>query len=74
MANYRFDRSAITEMLQENLEAKTRNHALLPVLQVLMSLCYFTTGSFQSVMGEVFHVLKSSVCRVVDRVTKTFRR
>ena len=69
--NYRFDRQSIYE-LSDCLQlghSTFRSCALPAVLQLLIALRFYATGSFQSVMGEVFHVHKSTVSRVIHRVS-----
>ncbi|XP_067272573.1 putative nuclease HARBI1 [Pseudorasbora parva] len=72
LREYRFDRRGIYEIankLEGDLDHVTqRNHSLPSVLQLLIALRFFATGSFQSVVGDVFHVHKSSVSRVIHRV------
>ena len=72
LQEYRFDRRArfdMTNKLDGDLDHVThRNHSLPAVLQLLIALRFFATGSFQTVVGDIFHVHKSSVSRVVLRV------
>lgn len=42
--------------------------------QLLMALRFYATGSFQLVIGDVFNVHKSTICRVVRRVTAAIAR
>lgn len=76
--NYRFDRRTIydlAEMVEEDLQPQTmRNHALLPVMQILIALRFFACGTFHSVLAEVFHVHFSTVSRVVYRVARALCR
>lgn len=72
LQEYRFDRRAIYEIaniLECDIDPVTqRNHSIPAVLQLLIALRFFATGCFQSVVGDVFHVNKSSVSRVIHRV------
>ena len=45
------------------------NHTLSPMLQLLIALRFFATGTFQIVMGDLVGVHKSTVCRAVKRVS-----
>jgi nuclease HARBI1 len=38
--------------------------------QLLVTLRFYATGTFQLVVGDTFHVDKSTVCRTVHRVTR----
>ena len=78
LSEYRFDRESlfkITSKLEPDLDHQTRrNHALPAVQQVLIALRFFACGTFQSVVGDVFNVHKSTVCRVVHRVAHALCR
>ena len=65
--NYRFDRQSIHELSDHlELDHSTFHSCALPaVLQLSIALWFYATGLFQSVIGEVFHVHKSTVCRVI---------
>ena len=41
-----------------------------PILQFLGTLRFFATGSFQSVIGELFAISQPSMSRIVQRVSK----
>ena len=45
------------------------NHALPPMLQLLITLRFYATGTFQIVMGDLVGVHKSTVCRAIKRVS-----
>ncbi|CAG9129807.1 unnamed protein product [Plutella xylostella] len=61
----------ISDML--DLEPLThRNKAVDGITQLLICLRFFATGAFQQVMGDIVNVHKSTVCRVVQRVSKKF--
>ena len=47
-----------------------RNFAVPPLLQLLVALRFYATGCFQMVDGDLFGVHKSTVCRIVSRVSK----
>ena len=67
----RFRRESIlflANLLRDDLMRPTqRNHALSVETQVLISLRFLATGSFQQVIGDVVGVDKSSVSRVVPK-------
>lgn len=66
LREYRFNRQSIlrlTETLEPNIEYQTRRISALPTL-----LQVFISSTFQSVIGDVFNVHKSTVCRAVHRV------
>uniref|UniRef100_A0A3B3T239 DDE Tnp4 domain-containing protein n=1 Tax=Paramormyrops kingsleyae TaxID=1676925 RepID=A0A3B3T239_9TELE len=53
---YKFDRQSIYDLSD-------------PALQLMIALRFYATGSFQAVIGDVFHVHKSTVCRVIHRIS-----
>ncbi|KAL9978170.1 hypothetical protein ACROYT_G015661 [Oculina patagonica] len=71
-ARYRFGRQSIlyiTNLLAGDLRRSTaRNHALLPLHQVLIALRFFASGSFLQVIGDTVGVDKSTVSRAVTDV------
>ena len=74
--HYRFDRQSIHN-LSDRLEldhSTFRSCALPGFLQLMIALRFYATGSFQSVIGEVFHVHKATVCRVIHRVSNALTR
>ncbi|XP_050066150.1 putative nuclease HARBI1 [Aphis gossypii] len=48
----------------------SRNFAIIPEIQLLIALRYYATGAFQAVLGDHMQVHKSTVCRIVKRVSK----
>jgi hypothetical protein len=57
--------------VEQQLEhVSDRNHALPPILQLLIALRFFATGSFQIVISDLAGVHKSTVCRAVHRVAR----
>ncbi|KAE9521249.1 hypothetical protein AGLY_018341 [Aphis glycines] len=48
----------------------SRNFAIIPEIQLLIALRYYATGAFQAVLGDHIQVHKSTVCRIVKRVSK----
>lgn len=54
-----------------NLEPETRrNKAIDGITQLLICLRFFATGSFQQVLGDLVNVHKSTICRIVQKVTR----
>ena len=53
---------------------KVRNFAVPPLQQLLIALRFYATGCFQLVDGDLFGVHKSTVCRIVRRVSKAIAR
>lgn len=47
-----------------------RGQPLSPVNQLLIALRFYATGTFQLVVGDTFKVHKSTVCRILHRVTE----
>lgn len=57
--------------IEDKLEHGTNRKAdLTPMNQLLVTLRFYATGTFQLVVGDTFHVDKSTVCRTVHRVTR----
>lgn len=54
----------------QNVQPLTkRNRAIQPVDQILIALRYYATGSYQRVIGDIFHVEQPTVHRIVHRIT-----
>ena len=67
-----FDKSTlfITNLVAGDISHNTqRNHALLPLHQVLIALRFYASGSFLQVIGDTFVVDKSTVSRVITAVS-----
>ena len=71
---FRFHRNellALCDELSADIEyISNRRGALLPVMQLLIALRFYATGTFQAVIGEMFGVNQSTASRTVNRVTK----
>ncbi|XP_052806599.1 putative nuclease HARBI1 [Mya arenaria] len=71
---FRFGRRGIeylADLLRENLARETDRSCSLSVEeQVCIALRYYASGSFMQVVGDTHGRHKSTVCRVVDKVTK----
>ena len=58
------------KQIEHQLEFGTqKNHALSPMNQLLLTLRFYATGTFQLVVGDTLSVHKSTVCRTLHRVT-----
>lgn len=75
---YRLPRDEIVRLCQElepNIARPTRRaHALPVITQVLISLRFYASGSFQSVIGDATSVHQSSVSRAIAGVTEALYR
>jgi nuclease HARBI1 len=61
----------LTNILNSNLVSPTKqNCAIYPLVQVLIALRFYATGTFQSVLGDLFNVTQPTVSRIVKKVTK----
>ncbi|XP_048575395.1 putative nuclease HARBI1 [Nematostella vectensis] len=61
----------ITQFLREELSRDTRrNQALAPIVQVLVALRFYASGSFLQIIGDTFGLPKSTVSRCVSDVTR----
>ena len=71
---YRFRRESIlfiTNLVAGDISRNTRrNHALPPLLQVLIALRFYASGSFLQVIGDTFGVDKSTVSRAITDVSR----
>lgn len=60
----------ITDLIAPDIHHKTdRNGALSSSLQVCVALRYFATSSLQNLVGDSIQIHKSTVCRVIRRVS-----
>ena len=76
---YRFGQQTIryiTRLVEDEISPATnRNQPVSPIQQVLITLRYLASGSFQQVTGDTFAGLdKSTVCRIIRRVTVALSR
>ncbi|CAC5410350.1 HARBI1 [Mytilus coruscus] len=66
---FRFDRQTIlqiADLLQEDLESSTlRNHAIPPVMKVLIALICYASVSFQNIIADTFNIDQSTVSRTI---------
>ena len=76
---YRFSRQTIryiTRLVADEISPATNcSHAVSAINQVLITLRFLASGSFQQVTGDTVASLdKSSVCRIIRRVTVALSR
>ncbi|KAG7315308.1 hypothetical protein KOW79_021396 [Hemibagrus wyckioides] len=61
----------LVELLKESLLRRTqRSRAISPDVQILAALGFYTSGSFQSKMGDAIGISQASMSRCVSNVTK----
>uniref|UniRef100_A0A3P8UNK3 Putative nuclease HARBI1 n=1 Tax=Cynoglossus semilaevis TaxID=244447 RepID=A0A3P8UNK3_CYNSE len=74
LAQFGFPRDFIlylVKILSEDLCRRTlRSRAISPEVQVLAALGFYTSGSFQTSMGDTIGISQSSMSRCVSNVTK----
>lgn len=75
---FRLSRSAAEKVLiaiGQQIDHKTnKNHALNPKQQILTALHFFGNGSQYHSIGDMHGIHKSTVCRIVDRVSRAIIR
>ena len=75
---YRLTREMIMDlydMIGAELEPATmRNHAIPGMLQIFCALRFYASGSFYAVLGDSIGIHKSTVSRIVHRVTLSLCR
>ncbi|XP_072043033.1 putative nuclease HARBI1 [Amphiura filiformis] len=72
---YKHTAIELIDMMAPDLQRDTeRGHALPPYLQVLTALRYYATGSFQSVVGDLYGIDQGTVSRVVCDVSPLIAR
>ena len=64
----------ITDDIERDINIANRSGSLTPLLQVLVTLRYYASSSFQDVCGELIGIDQSTVSRTVTRVTVAFLR
>ena len=79
MRRYRFGQQTIryiTCLVEDEISPATNcNQPVSPIQQVLITLRYLASGSFQQVTGDTFAGLdQSTVCRIIRRVTVALSR
>ena len=74
---FRFRRQdiiAITDDIERDINIASRSGSLSPLLQVLVTLRYYASGSFLDVCGELIGIDQSTVSRTVIQITEAFLR
>jgi hypothetical protein len=73
ITTYRLNRAAILHLcdeLNDELKWPSNKSGALPVeLQILTALRFYATGSFQNVIGDTHGIHRSSVSRIISRVS-----
>ena len=65
----------IIELINDDIDPETERGSSLPgYLQVLITLRFFATGSFQITVGDLSGVHQSTVCRTLKRVSHALAR
>ncbi|XP_020783847.1 putative nuclease HARBI1 [Boleophthalmus pectinirostris] len=61
----------LVELLRESLSRRTqRSRAISPEVQVMAALGFYTSGSYQTSMGDTIGISQASMSRCVSNVTK----
>ncbi|KAI0230394.1 hypothetical protein LSAT2_019259 [Lamellibrachia satsuma] len=60
--------------IERDINIANRSGSLTPLLQVIVTLRYYASGSFQDVCSELIGIDQSTVSRTVTRVTDAFLR
>ena len=78
LRRYRLSRHLILELyddIAQEIEPQTlRSHAIPGMLQLFCALRFYATGTFQTVIGDSIGIHRSSVSRIVTRVTTAICR
>ena len=70
----RHDIITITDDIERDINIANRSGSLSSLLQVLVTLRYYASSSFQDVCGELIRIDQSTVSRTVTRVTEAYLR
>ncbi|XP_047523577.1 putative nuclease HARBI1 [Pieris napi] len=61
----------VYSMIEETISAPTeRNHVIMPITRLLLTLRYYATGSFLTVVGDFSGVSKASASRIVTLISQ----
>lgn len=75
---YRLTRELINDLhtlIEVDLEHPTRrSHAVAPIDQICCALRFYATGSFQAVVGDSLGLHRTTVSRIISRVTDAICR
>ena len=65
----------LTDILKDDLQHQTRRELpLTPLQQVLVTLRFYATASFQQVIGDLFGISNYAVCKVIHRVSRVIAK
>lgn len=69
---YRISKHAVLQIRDIlDIEPMTqRNKSIDGLTQLLICLRFFATGTFQAVLGDLINIHKSTVCRIIQRVSR----
>ncbi|RVE40628.1 hypothetical protein evm_014723 [Chilo suppressalis] len=57
-------------LIEDKIKHETgRNHCISPVLQLLITLRFYATGSFYITIGDFGGIHNSTICRIIKKVT-----
>ncbi|XP_020298875.1 putative nuclease HARBI1, partial [Pseudomyrmex gracilis] len=61
----------ILTLIEDRIKSRTdRNHAVSPLHQLLLTLRFYATGTFQVAIGDFGGIHKSTMCRIIKKVTE----
>ncbi|CAH2099346.1 unnamed protein product [Euphydryas editha] len=73
MERFRFSKAAVIEILskiQNNISPQThRSKSIDAMTQLLVTLRFYATGTFQQLLGDTIQADKSTICRIIQKVT-----
>lgn len=72
---FRFSKTTILNFVEtfninEPEISKASNFPICPVTQLLITLRFYATGSFQEVLADHININKSTVCRIIPKITE----
>lgn len=69
-SRFRFSKDAVGQLYTKvHPSIAQRQHAVPPMIQLLITLRFYATGHFQTSDGDLIHCHQSTVCRVIKRIT-----
>ncbi|XP_044262631.1 putative nuclease HARBI1 [Tribolium madens] len=75
---FRLNKATVTYLVHtigDRVAPKTqRNKSLSAQTQFLIALRFYATGGFLELVGDWMHVHKSSICRIIQKVTREIAR
>lgn len=73
MEQFRFSKAAVLAILskiEHNLSPATeRSRSINAMTQLLVTLRFYATGTFQQLLGDTINADKSTICRIIQKVT-----